>query len=90
MLLVQDLNIEADVIPIFNFTHTGQAEAALLKLFRQPPGSVLAILERQHIIQGFRQNWAVVGWRVLLLNPLPTGNAELFEQPEKWADVARI
>ena len=61
MLLVHDLRIEEDVIPLFNFTHTGQAEAALWDLFRSPPGSITAILEWQHIMRGFRQNWAVVG-----------------------------
>ncbi|OGX85431.1 MutS-related protein [Hymenobacter glacialis] len=60
MLLVQDLNIVTDVLPIFNFTHTGQAETALLHLFRQAPGSVMAILERQEILKGFRQNWEVL------------------------------
>ena len=61
MLLVHDLNIENDVLPTFNFTHTQQGEAALLRLFQQPPGSVQAILERQQTIQGLRRNWAVVG-----------------------------
>jgi len=60
MLLVDDLQLERDMLPLFNFTHHEQAEAALLALFQERPPTLAAVVERQAIIRGFLHNWSVL------------------------------
>ncbi|WKN44012.1 MutS-related protein [Tunicatimonas pelagia] len=60
MMLVQDLNLEQDVIPIFNYTNSTQAELALRDMLSASGMSLDAIQERQHICRGYIQNWEVL------------------------------
>lgn len=60
MLLINDLQVERDILPLFNFTHQEQSEAALRRFFDERPPTQSAILERQTILQAFLDNWAVL------------------------------
>lgn len=60
MMLVQDLNLEKDIIPIFNYTNNTQAELALRDMLNASGMSLDEIQERQHICQGYLQNWDVL------------------------------
>ena len=60
MLLVADLHLDRDVLPLFNFTHHEQAETALRTLLTERPPTVAAVHERQAVIQSFLKNWSVM------------------------------
>ncbi|HEY4649898.1 MAG TPA: AAA family ATPase [Pontibacter sp.] len=60
MMQVQDLRIEEDVLPFFNFTNNVHAENALLHMLRTAPETEAAVEERICIIKGIRSNWAVL------------------------------
>jgi len=60
MMQVNDLNIEADILPLFDFTNNTHAFDELTKLFREVPASLEAVRERQQILQGFLDNWVVL------------------------------
>jgi DNA mismatch repair protein MutS len=57
MIHVQDLRIETDVLPLFNFTHNAHAEEEVRQLLLQVPASPEAVLERQAIIGAVLANW---------------------------------
>ncbi|QNE41419.1 hypothetical protein F1C16_18565 [Hymenobacter sp. NBH84] len=61
MLLIDDLQVERDILPLFNFTHQEQSEAALRQLFDERPPTKAAVAERQAVVQAFLNNWAVLG-----------------------------
>ena len=46
MMQVNDLNIEADILPLFDFTNNTHAFDELTKLFREVPASLEAMRER--------------------------------------------
>ncbi len=60
MNAIEDLSIEKEVLPLFDFTVNHFAKEKLYELFRQPLISVDRILERQDIIKGFMANKAVL------------------------------
>ena len=60
MNTIEDLSIEKEVLPLFDFTVNQFAKEQLRELFRQPLISVESILERQNIIKGFIANKAVL------------------------------
>ncbi|MBC6610426.1 hypothetical protein H8B15_05810 [Hymenobacter sp. BT507] len=60
MLLIDDLQMERDILPLFNFTHQEQSEDALRRLFDERPPTPAAVAERQAILQAFLRNWAVL------------------------------
>jgi DNA mismatch repair protein MutS len=60
MLHVDDLRIEAEVLPLFNYTYSMEAEAALLQLLQNLPPTVEGVLEKQHILRAFVANQTVL------------------------------
>jgi DNA mismatch repair protein MutS len=60
MLHVEDLQIEAELMPLFNFTHNAEAEAALLHLLQELPPTVDLVQAKQAVFQGFLANWEVL------------------------------
>jgi DNA mismatch repair protein MutS len=57
MINVKDLEIEKEILPLFDYTNHPLAGEALLQLLTTVPGSVQAIIERQEIIKGFVADW---------------------------------
>jgi DNA mismatch repair protein MutS len=57
MIYVNDLQIEKEVLPLFNYTHNEYAEETLLDILTEVPASVELILERQATIRGFLAHW---------------------------------
>lgn len=57
---IDDLNIEKEVLPLFDFTVNHFAREQLYTLFHQPLSSVNDILARQAIIKGFIKNETVL------------------------------
>ncbi|MGB3586282.1 MAG: hypothetical protein WBA23_07080, partial [Tunicatimonas sp.] len=60
MMLIQDLNLEQDIVPIFNYTNNTQAELALRDMLNASGMSLNEIRERQNICQGYTKNWDVL------------------------------
>lgn len=58
MLLVDDLRLETDVLPLFNYTNNGDAEAVLRQLLTQLPATPALVAERQAIIRTLSAHWA--------------------------------
>ncbi|NEM97054.1 MutS-related protein [Pontibacter burrus] len=61
MIQVQDLKLEEDVLPFFNFTNNVYAEDKLLYLLQTVPASEMEVTARTGIIKGMISNWAIVG-----------------------------
>lgn len=61
MIQVQDLKLEEDVLPFFNFTNNSYAEDKLLYLLQTVPASDVEVKARTGIMQGMLRNWAIVG-----------------------------
>ncbi len=59
MNAIEDLSIEKEILPLFDFTVNHFAKEQLREFFRKPLNSVVSILERQDIIKGFMTNEAV-------------------------------
>ncbi|WP_303310130.1 hypothetical protein [Hymenobacter sp. BT730] len=57
---IQDLKIEADILPLFNYTYNQEAEDTLLQLLHELPPSIGLIQKKQDIIKGFLANWTVL------------------------------
>ena len=60
MLHVDDLRIETEVLPLFNYTYSAEAEAALLQLLQDLPTTVEGVLEKQAILRAFEVNQTVL------------------------------
>ncbi|MDF7812987.1 hypothetical protein [Hymenobacter sp. YC55] len=60
MLHVEDLQVEAELLPLFNFTHNAEAEAVLLNLLQELPPTLEQVLQKQAILQGFLASWSVL------------------------------
>ena len=60
MLKIYDLSLENDILPLFNYTNSGEAESILKQIINRQLGSVDEIYERQQIIQAFILNWSVL------------------------------
>jgi DNA mismatch repair protein MutS len=60
MLYVEDLQIEAELLPLFNYTHNAEAEAAVLRLLQELPPTVESVLEKQAVLRGFLASWSVL------------------------------
>ncbi|UOG74432.1 hypothetical protein MTX78_20215 [Hymenobacter tibetensis] len=60
MLHVEDLQIEAELLPLFNFTHSAEAEAAVCRLLYELPPTAALVVEKQDILRGFLANWSVL------------------------------
>lgn len=61
MLLVDDLRLEADILPLFNFTHCFEAETAVRGLLRELPASAELVLEKQAVFRALLAQWDVMG-----------------------------
>jgi DNA mismatch repair protein MutS len=57
MVLIDDLRLEQDVLPLFNYTNNDGAEAALRRLLTELPGSPALVAERQAIIRALADRW---------------------------------
>ncbi len=92
MLRVDDLRLELDILPFFNYTDNPHAKQCLLNLLRTPLATTTLVEERQQIIQGFITNWVVLSdfsyrtldyqqvrqyFSSLSFEALPTGTAAL-------------
>ncbi|WP_299755490.1 hypothetical protein [uncultured Pontibacter sp.] len=60
MLQVQDLNLEKDILPLFDYTISDHAAAVLLQTLQKIPDAVEEVYYRQRIMQGFIKNWLVI------------------------------
>lgn len=60
MNYTKELNIEGDVLPLFNYTNNASSESMVLDFLKTPLPSIELVLERQHIIKGFKANWSVL------------------------------
>lgn len=58
MLNLDDLQIERDIIPLFDHTNNGNSRESLRGLFFDLPPSVAEITERQAMLKGFMANAA--------------------------------
>lgn len=57
---VQDLKLEADVLPFFNYTNSKQSEEQLLALLENVPATETEVAERQAITKGLIANWTIL------------------------------
>lgn len=57
MTNIKDLEIEKEILPLFDFTLHPFAGEVLLQLLTEPPASVDEAITRQHIITGFVNHW---------------------------------
>lgn len=57
---VKDLNLDEDIIPLFNYTNNEYAEAALRNMLKPVTMSQAAVVERQAICRGLMQQWDVL------------------------------
>lgn len=57
MLLVKDLNITGDVLPLFDFTNNEHAAVHLREILENLPDSIEEVYERQDNIKGIIENW---------------------------------
>ena len=55
-----DLNLDEEVIPLFNYTNNEYADLALRNMLTASDMSLTAIVQRQAICRGFIQNWNVL------------------------------
>ncbi|GAB3201545.1 DNA mismatch repair protein MutS [Pontibacter aydingkolensis] len=60
MLKVYDLSLEDDILPLFNYTNSGESESLLKQIINKPLGSISEIHDRQQIIQALILNWDVL------------------------------
>ena len=60
MLLIDDLRLDAEILPLFNFTHSYEAEEALGQLLRELPPSVAQIEAKQAVFRALLAQWTVV------------------------------
>ena len=68
---VQDLNIEKEVLPLFNHSLNTFTKKQILKILETPLASTFEILERQNILKGFTANNKILreySYTVLYLN----------------------
>ncbi|MFD2787646.1 MutS-related protein [Hymenobacter rubripertinctus] len=61
MLLIDDLRLEAEILPPFNFTHCHEAEQALGRVLRELPSSVARVEEKQAVFRALLAQWDVIG-----------------------------
>ncbi len=57
---VEDLNLDEDIIPLFNYTNNQHAELELYKILKEPICTPPLASERQAICKGFISNWAIL------------------------------
>ena len=57
MMHVKDLNLDEDIISLFNYTNNEYAEASLIKMLKPTNMSQAAVVERQEICRGLMQQW---------------------------------
>jgi DNA mismatch repair protein MutS len=60
MTNIKDLEIEKEIVPLFDFTNHAFAREALMQLLTDRPDSVDEIITRQEIIKEFIANWDIV------------------------------
>lgn len=53
---IKDLQIEKDIIPLFDFTLNDFSKSALIEIFERPLATKEKIYERQEILKGFTFN----------------------------------
>jgi DNA mismatch repair protein MutS len=56
MINTNDLHIEEEILPLFDFTYNVNSGREILDILKKPPGSKSAILFRQHVLKGFIAN----------------------------------
>jgi DNA mismatch repair protein MutS len=56
MTNTNDLHIEDEILPLFDFTYNSFSGEAVRELLTEPPGSKSDILFRQHVLKGFIGN----------------------------------
>ncbi|OON66716.1 MutS-related protein [Hymenobacter sp. CRA2] len=57
MLVIDDLRLEEDILPLFNHTNSADGEAALRTLLLQLPASLGQVQERQAVVCGLLAHW---------------------------------
>jgi len=60
MTNINDLHIEDEILPLFDFTYNLYSGQEVRAIFTEPPGSKSAILYRQHVLKGFIGNREIV------------------------------
>ena len=60
MLQVNDLQIETQLLPLFNYTHTHDAEAALRLLLQELPPTVEQVLTKQATLRAVIGQWNIL------------------------------
>ncbi|WP_299528624.1 hypothetical protein [Ulvibacterium sp.] len=68
---VQDLNIEKEVLPLFNYSLNSFTKKVILEILETPLASTYEILERQNVLRGFTANHEILrqySYTVLYLN----------------------
>ncbi|TPE44717.1 MutS-related protein [Pontibacter mangrovi] len=61
MLQVQDLSLEKDILPLFDYTISDHAAEVLRQTMLKVPDTLEEVYYRQSILQGFISNWAAIG-----------------------------
>jgi DNA mismatch repair protein MutS len=60
MFKIDDLNIENDILPLFNYTNNYKSELKILEILKSQNLNIETILERQQILKGFIVNCNVL------------------------------
>ena len=56
MINTNDLHIEEEILPLFDFTYNVNSGREILEILKKPPGSKSGILFRQDVLKGFIAN----------------------------------
>ncbi|MCB4809384.1 hypothetical protein LG651_14100 [Tamlana sp. 62-3] len=82
---IKDLNIEHEILPIFNYSLNSFSKNKILEILKNPLHSVNDIVNRQNILKGFSKNEAILkdySYSVLYVNEV-----YFFLNSEKFEDL---
>lgn len=82
---IKDLNIEKEILPIFNYSLNNFSKNKILEILKNPLHSVNDIVNRQNILKGFSKNEAILkdySYSVLYVNEV-----YFFLNSEKFEDL---
>src|SRR5690606_12148962 len=68
---IKDLNIEKEILPLFDYSMNTFSRNKILEILTKPLQSTTEIIERQHILKGFSENERILkdySYTVLYLN----------------------
>lgn len=60
MLQVKDLNLEEEILPLFDYSQNPYAKDKIRELLHTPLGSIREIIDRQALLTSFRKNQSIL------------------------------